>query len=66
MPIGLESALWNIDLTDKSRQLVSPRGEHLDFAEKVARLVREPYRVTDEHDGARQPDAPEHDDPDHV
>jgi hypothetical protein len=27
--------------------------------------VREPHRVTDEHDGARQPDAPEHDDPDH-
>jgi hypothetical protein len=27
--------------------------------------VRQPHRVTDEHDGTRQPDAPEHDDPDH-
>jgi hypothetical protein len=27
--------------------------------------VREPHRATDEHDGARQPDAPENDDPDH-
>ena len=65
MPIGLESAFWNIDLTDQSCQLISPHGEHLEFAQQIARFVREPHRVADEHDGARQPNAHEHDDPDH-